>query len=132
MLYSIALEISPTPKVAEEVLISTFLKIDEQKSALQNHPSLCVSLIKLVIQTAHEQFSPGQLKNNFKLQFLENTPLLHEFLCEKISVSKYCEENRLSRSEVAKKFREELISLRNYKKEGESGNLKNKSRIRAR
>ena len=115
MLYGIALEISPAPKEAEEILIRTFHKIHEQ-NLLQARPALCATLIKLVIRTAHEQLNPGQLKNNFRLKQFESTPLIHKLLCEQISLENYGEENKLTRAEVAKRIREEFILLRNLKK----------------
>ena len=116
MLYGIALEISPGQKEAEEILISTFHKIGKQNLLQQAHPSLCATLIKLIIRTAHEQLKPGQLKNNFRLKQFESTPLLHKLLCEQISLENYGDENKLARAEVAKRIREEFISLRNLKK----------------
>ena len=115
MLYGIALEISPAQKEAEEILISTFHEIYKQNLLQQAHPSLCATLIKLIIRTAHEQLNSTQLKNNFTLKQFESTPLLHKLLFEQISLEKYGEENELTRAEVAKRIQEEFILLRNLK-----------------
>jgi len=116
MLYSIAVEISPSQKAAKEILITTFKKIREQ-NLIQIYPSLCVTLIKLLIKTSHQQLKPKELKHNFKLKQFENTPLLHKFLCEKIDLEVHCTENKLTRSEVGEILREEFNLLRKTKKE---------------
>ena len=116
MLYGIAVEISPSQKAAKEILITTFKKIHEQ-NLIQIYPSLCVTLIKLLIKTAHQQLKPKELKHNFKLKQFENTSLLHKFLCEKIDLEDHCTENKLTRSEVGKILREEFNLLRKTKKE---------------
>lgn len=117
ILYGIALEISPTQKEAEEILISTFQKVYKKKLTQQNHASICATLIKLTIQTAHELLNPGQVKTNFKIRQLENTPLLQKLLCEQISLNQYCEESKLAREEVTQKLREEVALLRKLKNE---------------
>lgn len=117
ILYSIALEISPTPKEAEEILISTFQKIYKRNLTQQNQASICATLIKLTLQTAHEHLNSGQIKNNFKLKQFEHAPILHKLLCEQISLKQYCEESKVTRGEVAKKIREEIVLLRKLKNE---------------
>jgi hypothetical protein len=111
------LEISPTQKAAEEILINTFQKIHKKKLTQQNHTSICATLIKLIIQTAHEQLHPDQVKPSFKLKQLNNTPLLNKLLCEQISLKQYCEESNLAREEVSQKLREEVALLRKIKTE---------------
>lgn len=109
MLYGIALEISPSPIQAEEILSAAFQKAVRQNLIQQNEHSLCATLIKLIIQTAHEQLNH---KNNFKLQQFENTPLLHKILCEQINLEDHCTENKITRMEAAKQMREELQLVR--------------------
>ena len=113
MLYSIAEEISPSQKAAEEIQITTFKKVHKQNLIQQIYPSICVTLIKLLIQTAHEQIYHNELKHNFKLKQFENTPLLHKLLCEQINIESNCTENNLSRTEAGKILREEFNLLRN-------------------
>jgi hypothetical protein len=55
IVYRIALKISLDKKRAEEILISTFKKLYKQTSTEYNHQSFrIITLIRLVIQTAHE------------------------------------------------------------------------------
>lgn len=82
VVYGIALEISPTTEIAEQILFRIFQEVYNQNLMEQKHPSLCVTLIKLIFQIAHEQLPTSQLKNNFKIMQFENTPLLHKLLCE--------------------------------------------------
>ena len=116
-LYSIAMEIAPNQAAAEKILIGTFVKIHQQQSTqLNGHsPPIYLTLIKLILQTAHEQLGTSQLKYNFKLKHFANTPLLNKLICEQISLENYCTENQLTRADAAKKIREELMSIRNSK-----------------
>lgn len=117
LVYGIALEISPTTEIAEQILFRTFQEVFNQNLIEQKHPSLCVTLIKLVFHIAHEQLLPSQLKNNFKLKQFENTPLLHKLFCEQLNLEVYCKNNKLSPAEIANKIHEEFIYLRKIKKE---------------
>ncbi|HPH20351.1 MAG TPA: hypothetical protein PLE32_16290, partial [Haliscomenobacter sp.] len=99
-LYSIAMEIAPNQAAAEKILIGTFVKIHRQQSTLLNghSPPVYITLIKLVLQTAHEQLYSNQLKYNFTLKQFANTPLLNKLICEQISLENYCTENQLTRA----------------------------------
>lgn len=114
MLYGIALKISPGKKEAEEILIRTFRKIQQQKLLQQKHPSLCIALVKLTIQTAYEQ--PNQKNTLISKQF-ENTALLNKLLFQNTTIETLCEQSLLTRDQVTKKIREEILALRNMKKE---------------
>ena len=113
MVYGIALEISPSHKEAEFILIKTFKKVHQQNIINQVSSSICVTLIKFVIQTAHEVLMPEELKHNFKLKCFENSPLLHQLLCEQISVDDICVKHELTPLDVSKKVREEFNAIRN-------------------
>lgn len=115
MLYGIALEISSDQKEAEEILINTFQKAYKQKITRQNYPSVCITLIRLIIQSAKERPSPNQQIKNFKLKQFDNTPLLHKILCDQISLEQCSEESKLSRNELSKKLRIEVLALRKLK-----------------
>jgi hypothetical protein len=117
MLYGIALEISPSSKEAEIILIKTFEKAYSQNLMNSEKAGICGILIKLVIQSAHEVLLPKELKHNFKLNRFEDSPLLHQLLCEQISVNEICLKNKLSSLEVSQKIREEFKIFRNPIKE---------------
>ena len=114
MLYGIALQISPSQKQAEELLIKTFEIIYEQKIAEQNQPAICLSLIKLIIRTAQEHF------NFMQHQPFRNAPILNLILAEKMTVREICLQNRLSIIQLGKVIRGELNSLRNSKNKNET------------
>lgn len=118
-LYVVALEIAPDQSAAENILIETFVKIHQQQLVQLNEhpPPIYITLIKLLLQTAHEHLYTDQLKYNFKLKQFEHTPLLHKLICEQISLENYCKENHLSRAEAAKEIRKELMSIRKVKSE---------------
>ena len=115
MLYSIAVEISPTEKQAEEILIITFKKAHKLNLVAQTYPSLCITLIKIIIQTAHEHL--GEFKNNFRLKQFENTPLLNHLICDQISLQDYCKEKYLTQQEGLQIIRKEFSTIRNAEKE---------------
>ncbi|NUO00580.1 MAG: hypothetical protein HUU01_08190 [Saprospiraceae bacterium] len=109
LLYHIALQISPTPKEAEEVLIGTFQKV-YKNNLTDKYPSIFAKLINLTIQTAQEQLGSEQVKNKFKLDQFEKTPVVHKLLCKQMSLQNYCEGYNLTRDEVAKKSGRKLLS----------------------
>ncbi len=111
MLFSIALEISPSTQEAESIIVKAFQNIDLQK-VLQQKPSLLgMTLIKTLMQTARHEFFPGQDKNNFKLKRFQKTPLLHQIFCEQAGMKNYCEENNITTQEAMKQLRHEWTVL---------------------
>ena len=117
MLYDIALEISPSAKEADIILISTFVKIHDQNIIDQENSAICATLIKLVIQSAHEVLMPDELEHNFRLKRFENSPLLHKLLCEQINKNDNFLKNKSMPTEHAQKVREEFITIRNLLKD---------------
>ena len=113
MLYGISLSISTTEKEAKVMLINTFIKVRQLNLTEQNYPSICITLIKLLIQTAQEKLNPGHLKTRSRLKLFEKTPMLQQLFCRQISFLKYCEENNLTRIQGLKLIREEFSIIRN-------------------
>lgn len=113
LLMYIAMEISPAKEEAEKILFITFTKASHLKLHHQSKGLPCITLIKLLIQTAQKQFSPGGQIHNLKLKLFENTPLLHKILCNQINLESYCNTNNVTRTEVAKVIREEFTLLQN-------------------
>lgn len=109
MVYRIAVDISPTILEAEEIFISVFEKVHKQNLIARVNNGICAKIIKLTIQEAHKQLN---IKDNIKLSRFENSPLLHEILCREINVDTYCQENKLSKMEVAERVREEFNQIR--------------------
>ena len=90
MLYSIALEIAPSEKEAEEIMIITFQKLHRQKLMDTNQHSICATLIKLIIEPAKEQFKSPSIR----LKLFENSPSLHSLLCESTSLENTGHQNK--------------------------------------
>ncbi len=111
MLYSIALEISPSAKDAEFILINTFQKVDSENLLTRNSTAWCIALIKGLVETAQEKFNSGQKRNNFVLKRFENTPLLHTLFSQQRGITDYCKTNRISITEARRQLREELATL---------------------
>lgn len=98
MLYGIALQIDPEQKSAEQILIKTFKKIHEQEITQEKYPTYCLTLIHLILKTAHEIF-PLKFENNIKLKQFESTPLLHKLICKQINLQDFCTEKKLKQHE---------------------------------
>ncbi len=118
-LYVVALEIAPDQAAAEKILTETFVKIHEQQLVQLNEhpPPIYITLIKLLLQIAHQHLYTDQTKCSFKLKQFEHTPLLQKLIGEQISLENYCQENQLSRAEAAKEIRKEMLSIRKVKSE---------------
>ncbi len=115
LLYSIALQIAPTPLQAEKILTATFKKAYQQNLAEQDYPFICAALIKLIIKTAHQQLSAKEISLNVKLKQFEKTQLLHILLCDHINLEDYCSANKITREQATKNLRVEFNQLRNTK-----------------
>lgn len=113
MLYGVALEISPDKNKAEDILFRTFIKINEQKSEIQQRSSMCLALMKLLIETANED--PEIKKNNYSLKQFENSPLLTTLLIKCTTLENVCKQNNITRMQAARKLREEITLLRDKK-----------------
>ncbi len=113
MAYDMALQISPNQDVAEQILLASFQKAKHQNIITRSHPSPCISLIKIIIDTAHKQLNNNQGKTNFKLRQFENSPMLQHLLCEQASIDAHCSNNNITKEEAAIKLRAELLALRN-------------------
>lgn len=129
MLYGIALQIAPTKMEAEHILIATFSKAHEQKLCEKKHLSHCINLIKLLIQTAHQKLNNNIGKPNFKIKQFENTPMLHQILCEQMTVEDYFTQMKIVKEKTLKDFRMELSLIVDAKKETKNpvSNLNEKS-----
>ena len=108
MLYGIALQIAPTHMEAEYILSATFSKALQQNWCEQKHPSPCIEIIKLLIKTAHQRLNNNIGETNFKIKQFENTPMLHQLLCEQMTVEDYCMQNKIAKEKALKDFRMEL------------------------
>ncbi|HOZ51223.1 MAG TPA: hypothetical protein PLU17_05165 [Chitinophagaceae bacterium] len=112
MLYGITLEIAPSLEEADMILIKTFEKIKEQNVANLENSFICITLIKLLIQSAHQVLHPQERRHQFKLKHFKNTPLLHLLICEQISIDEICLKNKLTHSDFNTKLREEFNAIR--------------------
>ena len=112
MLLSMALEITNSKEDAEEILVQTFFKISRLKIVEQYHITLSVKLIKLLVQTTKEfaKFQNGSYQ--FKIKKFEKAPITQQLLFKLIGFENYCTENLTTRTEAAKKIREEIKAFR--------------------
>jgi hypothetical protein len=114
MLYSIALQISPTQKDAEDILICTFQQINQYQLAQQTHSFICVTLIRLIIQTAQQHFNALPFNEKTQLKQFKDTPLLRQLFCEATTIEEYCAKSGLSSVAVVKKMQEEFFIMRRF------------------
>jgi hypothetical protein len=116
MLYGISLQICYSDKKeAEELLTSTFKKIHEQDISQEKYPAYCITLMRIIIQTAQELY-PLKFKNGFRLKQFENTPLINQLICDQISLQDYCKEKYLTLQEVLQIIRKEFSTIRGFEK----------------
>ena len=115
MLYDIALQIAPSKKEADQILIATFSRAHEQNIENQIYPSPCILLLKLLIETAQELLANNSEKTNFIIKQFKNTPMLHYLICEQKSFENYCAENHVAKELALKKFRLEFSGLTGVK-----------------
>ncbi len=108
MLYGIALEICEVEKTAEEIIFTTFQKFVKQNYLNSKKELFCALLIKLMIQTAHEQLNKNSAVFNFKVKQFEKAPLLHKLLCELIPLEDHCNNVKITRLEAARQIRSEF------------------------
>jgi hypothetical protein len=106
LFYGIALELTNSETEAEEILLATFRKINNQIIEEQSSTFNAGSLTKLVICTAHEL---RKQKNLLKVKPLEEHPLIQSLLCENISIDEYCEKNQVLKILALQQLREEFL-----------------------
>lgn len=112
ILYGIAIEISSSEKEVEQILTSTFQIAYSNKLFEKNKHTLCVALIKIMIQTAYEHLKP---LNSFRLKRFENMPLLQKFLFDQKTSETLGLEESENRTLAASQIRFEFNTLRNIK-----------------
>ncbi|MEO6168556.1 MAG: hypothetical protein ABIO46_16140 [Chitinophagales bacterium] len=111
MVYGIALELATTEAAAEQILISTFQKFNATNFYTGDPECICITLFKLLIQSARENLKANP-KSNFNLKQFESAPLLHNLLCENTTIESYCQENKMTKVEMARIIRLEFNSFR--------------------
>ena len=115
MLYGIALELCESKLHAEDLIIKTFKTIYEKDINLETYPSYCITLIKLIIQSAEELYPTHKMLFRFK-QF-EQTPFINQLICEQISWADCCKEKYLTPQEAIQVIRAEFRTFRTFELE---------------
>ena len=100
MMYGIALKVSTNKKDAEQILISTFQKIQQQNFIEKKHVSLSIALIKMTVETAHEL----KEKNMITLNQQDSTEMLHQVLFQNHCIESICKLNKITRQAALKKM----------------------------
>ncbi len=116
MLYGISLEICQSKKTAEELLIITFRKIQQEDIGQKKYPAYCITLMRLLLKTA-KQLYPETFNDRFILKQFENTPLINRLICDEISLQDYCKENNLTQQEGLQIIRKEFTTISTAEKE---------------
>ncbi len=111
MVYDMAHQMTTSTRHAEQIIISVFKKAYDQNIIEKTFPSPCMTLIKIVLATAHTVLNNGIGKPNFKLQQLNHTPLLQHLLHDQSSIASYCSECGISKEQAAINLRAEIASL---------------------
>lgn len=111
ILYGIVLKFTSSESEADKILISTFKTFYKQYAHKVTNFSLCVTLIKLAIQTANEQLHLLLPKGKDGILIFEDIPVLYNTVCKNVDLDTYCKENNTTRTEVAKRISSEIYSL---------------------
>jgi hypothetical protein len=111
VLYGIALQICPTEKQAELVLVKTLKSLSAHKPMPAPNIALCMQLIHLIIKTAKSEgyYEPG--RSDGRLKLFENCPLLRQLFCGQQTVGEYCLQNKLPIADALKKLHWEFARL---------------------
>lgn len=115
ILYTIALQILPAKKDAEDILICMFKNLATQKNVKQNKSLHCLHLIRLLMETSKQVPFASKLNINFKIKQFQQTPILNQLLFEDVSLENYCLQNCTTPLNTAKQIRAELLLIRSYK-----------------
>lgn len=113
MVYEMALQIAPNQNTAQQILISTFTTANHQNIALQTFPLPSITLIKILVDTAHQQLNKGLGSPNFKIKQFENTPILQHLFCELSTLENYCNNLKITKEQAAINLRAEISTLNN-------------------
>ena len=112
MLYGIAVEISSSRKDADEILIITFEKAQQQSIGKKKYPSPSILLIKLLIQTAHQQFNNNTGNTILKIKQFKNYPILHSILSDQGNTESDFGKNNNNGKRTGEKLRAEFLLMR--------------------
>lgn len=121
MVYDMANQLTSSKRHVEQILVSVFRKAHDQNIMEKTFPSPCITLIKIVLATAHAVINQGIGEPNFKLNQLKHTPLLQHLLYDHTSIETYCDERGITKEQAGKHLRAEITSL---------GELLSKSNVR--
>ena len=111
VLYSIALQICPTEKQAELVLVTTVRSLSAREPLPPPNIALCMRLIHLIIKTAKSEGYYEPERSGGRLKIFANSPLLRQLFCEQQTLAEYCLQTKLPMSEVLRKVQLEFARL---------------------
>jgi hypothetical protein len=109
LLHSIALDILPSRREADEATTRTFVKIYTQPLARRS--LLCIELIRLLLTTAHELY-PGSVSTAIPAGKMRQTPLIYRIIYERFDTDEYGAQNNLTYKQVRKMLHEEVFLIR--------------------
>ncbi len=111
VLYSIAMEITGSKLLAEEILIATFLKIRAYQILHPKDPDIFFRLISLMICTTREILDENNFRGNFSMQRFYHMPILSKLLFKQASMEELCETMKMDRGAIGKMVRREMKGM---------------------
>lgn len=105
MLYSVLLDLCESKAGAEGVLVKTFERLHTEHYFSKGQSIGLVVLVKLAVDTAKNHVS---LKTPPCIKTFQQSPMLHHFLFDNVSIESLCKNSGLTRVEIARKVRTEL------------------------
>lgn len=109
LIYSIALQISPSPKLAEEVLCNSFKKFYNWMASKAYTGFVFPSIIRLTVDTAKDLF---HVDTNLRLRQFELTPMLYKLVCQDCTFQEYLESSKLSKEEGLQRIQKEVAFIK--------------------
>jgi hypothetical protein len=117
MLFSIANQITNEQVVAEDILVTTFMRINNQPISKNGYPGLFIRLIRALVQTSKEKLNLSQISKGVKIKTFSETPFLQQVICKKMSMENFCRINNITPELVKKQIKKEVNLIRNQQKE---------------
>ena len=111
VMFNMAVSITGSTLVAEEILIITFLKIRVHQHRYPRDPDIFFQLMSLLVLTTREVLIKKNCRGNFRMQRFQHMPILSKILFEQMDIEGLCKEMKIERGAIGKLVREEVKGI---------------------
>jgi uncharacterized protein YneF (UPF0154 family) len=110
-MYTLAIEISGSKLLAEEILVGTFIKVRLNKNLLPGDPDIFFQMIRALVCTSNEILLLKNCTGNFTMGRFYHTPVLCKLLFEQMDIITLCKEMKIERGALGKLIRGEVKGM---------------------